>query len=129
MAVVLKRTIPILRMFDVAKAREFYLGFLGFSVDFEHRFHDGAPLFMGISRDGLQIFLSEHHGDGSPATHIRIDVEGIEELHKELVAKKYRYMNPGIQVQEWGREVCVIDASGNRLIFTEPVQRTTEAVE
>jgi hypothetical protein len=29
-------------MFDVAKAREFYIGYLGFNVDFEHRFHDDA---------------------------------------------------------------------------------------
>jgi len=32
------RTIPTLRIFDSAKAREFYVGFLGFKVDFEHRF-------------------------------------------------------------------------------------------
>ena len=30
--------VPILRMFDVEKARAFYLGFLGFTVDVEHRF-------------------------------------------------------------------------------------------
>lgn len=31
-------------MFDIAKTREFYLDYLGFTVDFEHRFHDNAPL-------------------------------------------------------------------------------------
>lgn len=30
--------IPILRIFDEAKAREFYVGFLGFTVDWKHRF-------------------------------------------------------------------------------------------
>ena len=35
---------PILRIFDIAKADEFYLGFLGFSLDWEHRFDDDAPL-------------------------------------------------------------------------------------
>ena len=39
-------TIPILRMCDEAKAREFYLGFLGFAVDWEHRFEPGFPLYM-----------------------------------------------------------------------------------
>jgi catechol 2,3-dioxygenase-like lactoylglutathione lyase family enzyme len=116
----LKRSIPILRMFDVAKAREFYVDYLGFSVDFEHRFHDGAPLFMGISRDGLSLFLSEHHGDGSPGAHIVIEVDGVDALHEELAAKHYRYMNPGIEDKEWGtREVCVVDPSGNQLIFSE----------
>jgi hypothetical protein len=31
-------TIPILRIFSVEKAKEFYCGFLGFTVDWEHRF-------------------------------------------------------------------------------------------
>jgi len=117
-----QRTVPILRIFDVGKAREFYLGYLGFTIDFEHRFHDNAPLFMGISRDGLPLMLSEHHGDGTPGTHVRIDISGVRELHAELAQKKYRYMNPGIQEQEWGlRELRVIDPFGNQLIFSEPI--------
>jgi len=118
--ITLKRTIPILRIFDVSKAREFYLDYLEFSVDFEHRFHDGAPLFMGISRDGLTLFLSEHHGDGTPGVHVIIEMTGVEEFHQRLAAKKYRYMNPGIATQEWAtREVCVVDPFGNQLIFSE----------
>lgn len=35
---------PILRIFDIAKAHEFYIGFLGFEVQWEHRFDDNAPL-------------------------------------------------------------------------------------
>ena len=30
--------IPVLRIFDETKAREFYIDFLGFSLDWEHRF-------------------------------------------------------------------------------------------
>lgn len=120
MTVKFENTVPILRMFDIAKAREFYIGYLEFSVDFEHRFHDAAPLFMGISRDGLRIFLSEHHGDGTPGTHVIVEVSGLEDLHRSLLAKKYRYMNPGIETTQWGtREVGVIDPSGNTLILTE----------
>ncbi len=118
----LKRTIPILRMFDVTKARQFYVEYLGFIVDFEHRFHDNAPLFMGISRDGVPLFLSEHHGDGSPGAHIRIDVDHVDDLCQELKAKNYRYMNPGLQDQEWGqRELTVIDPFGNHLTFSEAI--------
>lgn len=122
MAAELRQTIPVLRMFDVAKAREFYIDYLGFSVDFEHRFNDNAPLFMGISRSGVKLFLSEHHGDGTPGTHIVIDVTGLDDLHGELGAKHYRYMNPGIQTQEWGtRELMVVDPFDNRLYFSERI--------
>jgi uncharacterized glyoxalase superfamily protein PhnB len=117
-----KRTVPIMRILDEAKAREFYLNYLGFSIDFEHRFQENAPLFMGISRDGLTLFLSEHHGDGIPGTHVVADIDGVDELHRELQAKKYKYMNPGIQQQEWGtRELSVYDPFGNRVIFSERV--------
>jgi len=57
------RSIPILRIFDEAKAREFYVDFLGFTVDWEHRFNDDAPLYMQVSRDGCVLHLSEHYGD------------------------------------------------------------------
>jgi catechol 2,3-dioxygenase-like lactoylglutathione lyase family enzyme len=110
-------------MFDVKKAREFYLDYLGFAVDFEQRFHETAPLFMGISRGGLQLFLSEHHGDGSPGIHVVVEVDGVEALHRELATKKYEYMNPGIETREWGtREVCVVDPSGNQVIFSERIE-------
>ena len=108
------------RILDEAKAREFYIDYLGFKIEFEHRFNDNAPLFMGISRGDVYLFLSEHHGDGIPGTYVRIDVQGVEELQAELKQKKYKYMNPGLQDQEWGRrELVVYDAFGNRLIFSE----------
>jgi hypothetical protein len=47
---------------------------------------------------------------------------GVDDLHRELQAKKYRSMNPGIQATEWGtRDLAVIDPVGNRLTFSERV--------
>lgn len=113
---------PILRMFDIAKAREFYLGFLDFRVEFEHRFFDAAPLYMGIARDGCILHLSEHHGDGSPGAAVRINVQNVEVLHRELIAKKYSYARPGLEHTPWQtREVTVTDPFGNRLTFFEAV--------
>jgi len=40
------RAIPIFRIFDIEKAREFYVGFLGFTVDWEARFDETAPVYM-----------------------------------------------------------------------------------
>lgn len=40
------RVVPILRIFDIVKADEFYLGFLGFSVDWDHRFAPDAPFIV-----------------------------------------------------------------------------------
>ena len=61
------RAVPIFRIFSLEKAREFYLDFLGFKVDWEARFEPDAPVYMQVSRNGLVFHLSEHHGDGTPA--------------------------------------------------------------
>jgi hypothetical protein len=51
--------IPILRSFDEAKAKEFYVDFLGFTVDWEHRFEDNTPLYMQLSKDNCVRGLFE----------------------------------------------------------------------
>jgi hypothetical protein len=58
--IVFETAVPIVRIFDVPKAHEFYLGFLGFAVDWEHRYGDNSPLYTQISRSGLRLHLSEH---------------------------------------------------------------------
>ena len=79
---------PILRIFDVAKAHEFYVGFLGFEVQWEHRFGKDAPLYTEVSRDGCVLHLSEHYGDASPGSAVRIRVEDIASLHRELTGQE-----------------------------------------
>lgn len=111
--------IPMLRMFDAEKAEAFYLGFLGFKLDWEHRFSADAPLYRQISRGGLILHLSEHHGDGSPGAVVFAPIEGIEAYHAEISAKGYRFMRPGIETVDWGREMQVWDPSGNRIRFCE----------
>jgi catechol 2,3-dioxygenase-like lactoylglutathione lyase family enzyme len=116
--------IPILRIFDEAKAREFYVGFLGFKVDWEHRFEPGAPIYMRISRDACVFHLSEHHGDGTPGTVVRVAVDQLEAYHQELHGKKYKYYRPGLEDQEWGtREMKVQDGFGNSIIFFRELEK------
>jgi len=112
-------SVPILRIFDVAKAKEFYVDYLGFSWDWEHRFDDNAPLYAQVSRGPLQFHLSEHHGDGSPGAVVQVILTGIEDYHRELAAKAYRYMRPGLSDEFFGRLVQVWDPFGNRIRFIE----------
>jgi hypothetical protein len=95
--VVLEQAVPIIRIFDVEKAGEFYLGFLGFSIDWEHRFGDDFPLYMQVSRSGLKLHLSEHAGDASPGGNMCVYMSGIRDFQKELAAREYRYMKPGVK--------------------------------
>jgi ribosomal-protein-alanine N-acetyltransferase len=115
------RVIPILRIFDVAKAREFYVDYLGCTVDWEHRFDDNAPLYMQVSRAGLVLHLSEHYGDGSPGATVYVEMRGAAELHQELSAKQYRYLRPGLGCEDDGGKCLeLLDPFGNRLRLSEP---------
>ncbi|OWQ45349.1 glyoxalase/bleomycin resistance/extradiol dioxygenase family protein [Roseateles noduli] len=116
------RTTPILRMFDEAKALEFYVQFLGFTVDWEHRFEPGLPLYMQVSRDGCALHLSEHHGDACPGAAMRIETDDIDAFHAELIARRYGNARPGLEETPWGsKDVSVTDPFGNRLTFTNAI--------
>jgi len=109
---------PILRSFDATKAQEFYVDFLGFTIDWQHRFGDNFPLYMQVSRGACILHLSEHHGDCSPGSALRIRVDDVDALRDALQAKDYRYAKPGAEDMPWGtREMGVTDPFGNRLIF------------
>jgi catechol 2,3-dioxygenase-like lactoylglutathione lyase family enzyme len=114
----LSPAIPILRSFSEAKAREFYVGFLGFEVEWEHRFAPDAPLYMELRRGELTLHLSEHHGDGSPGMALLVHVDDLDALQAELNARQYPNMRPGIEERDWGREMTVWDPFGNRIRFT-----------
>ena len=113
------RVTPILRIFDETTAREFYVDFLGFTVDWEHRFEPGLPLYMQVSKHDCIIHLSEHHGDGCPGAAMRIETDELEGFHRELTAKRYKFARPGIHEMPWGTtDMTVTDPFGNRLTFT-----------
>ena len=114
------RTIPVLRIFDVARAKEFYLGFLGFTAGFEHRFAPDLPLFMQVLLGDVVLHLSEHHGDCSPGARVTIETAGLDAYHAELSAKHYGYARPGLVNEPWGDTTMTIaDPFFNRLVFSE----------
>jgi hypothetical protein len=115
-----QKIIPILRIFDVPKAKDFYAGFLGFAVDWEHHFDANAPAYIQVSRAGLTLHLSEHHGDACPGSTVYVWMTGIEEFHREMTGKGYKYLRPGLETTFHDSKcVEVIDPFGNRIRFNE----------
>jgi len=123
----LGKVTPVLRIFDEAKALEFYVEFLGFKVGWRHRFEPDLPLYMEVSRDGCALHLTEHHGDACPGAAIRIESNDVERFHAELAAKSYRYVRPSIEDKPWGsREMSINDPFGNRLTFSTSTPSVTD---
>lgn len=115
-----RAAIPILRIFDQAKAYEFYRDFLGFDVVWEHRFEEHGPLYAEVALGGIRLHLSEHHDDASPGGAVIIEVDDARALQRRLVEAQFGNVRPGLTQEEWGLVVTVTDPFHNRLLFTQP---------
>lgn len=114
------KVIPVLRIFDFAKAKEFYIDWLGFTIDWEHRFGDNFPVYFQVSREHITLHLSEHHGDCCPGAKIFIEYSNLAEYHRFLIDKDYKFNKPGLDQAFWNA-LCmeVVDPFNNKLLFSE----------
>jgi hypothetical protein len=114
---------PILRIFDYQKAVDHYVHWLGFTIDWEHRFEENLPVYMEVSLGDIVLHLSEHSGDGTPGSYVFIDdFKGLEAYHAQLLSKNYKYNRPAIEVpfyDENALSVTVIDPFRNQLMLVE----------
>ena len=111
--------IPILRIFDEAMARGFYLNYLGAAETFSHRFDPKAPLYLRVQLHGADLHLSEHYGDATPGSSIRLRIEDLPRYGAELIKAAYANANPSITEQPWGLDMPISDPFGNRIIFCQ----------
>jgi catechol 2,3-dioxygenase-like lactoylglutathione lyase family enzyme len=114
---------PVLRSFDAARTRAFYLDFLGFELVFEHRFEPGMPLYMGVRSGDCVLHLSEHYGDGAPGASVRIACVDVRAYAATLRASGFDNARAAVpEPTPWGTlEFGVHDPSHNRLTFFTPV--------
>jgi catechol 2,3-dioxygenase-like lactoylglutathione lyase family enzyme len=114
--------IPVLRILDVPKAKEFYVDWLGFNIDWQHRFGDNFPLYMQVSREDITLHLTEHYGDCIPGARIRIRVEDLSRFHQQL--GDYKYYKPGVSKTEWDTlEMPLLDPFGSHLVFVQELKK------
>ena len=121
----IRSSIPVLRMFDEAKAKAFYLDYLGFEVDWECRFTPTAPLYMQIHLGDAIIHLNGHAGEDAPISQVNIPVRGLENYCQYLIAKGADYPKPEVvdpRYQGRNTDMNIDDPFGNELVFCS--QRT-----
>lgn len=125
---------PIFRIFDVPKADAFYIDYLGFQHDWDHRFTlddkgTQGPLYRQVSCGGFVLHLSEHHGDGSPGANVRVRMQAgsssLAAYHAELSGKEYAFLRPAVEDGHapGTKELQVTDPFGNRITFVEEVRK------
>jgi len=112
--------VPVLRVMSVETALPFYVDYLGFHLDWEHRFEPGLPLYVQVSRSKGVLHLSEHHGDGSPNGVVWFPVADVVGLHRELLDRPNAPVRPGLDADApGGPTFAVIDPYGNVLRFAQ----------
>lgn len=113
--------VPVLRSFDESATRAFYVDYLGYDVEWEHRFEPGIPLYMRLRRSGSVLDLSEHHGDGTPGSVVWIPVRDARVFQRELKNTGHHTARPGVDRDApGGPTVTVIDPASNILRFCQP---------
>ena len=112
--------VPILRIFDDAEARAFYVDYLGFGVEWEHRFEPDLPLYVRISRGKCVLDLSQHYGDGTPGTSVWIPIVDVTSFNAELLQKNNPRSRPGIDHDApGGPTMTITDPFSNNLRFCQ----------
>ena len=89
------------------------------TIDWQHRFEPGLPLYLQVSRGDLVLHLSEHHGDGTPGSVVYVETADVAALHAELAGKEYPNLNPELVNDEIGTHVWLVDPFGNTLRFNQ----------
>ena len=115
-----RQLVPVVRVFDFPRAKQLYLDFLGSTIDGEEQADPGGPRCMEISRGGMVLHLSSHHGDRTPGAKLYIEMAGLKQFHRQVISKGYRFWRPGIKKTAWGTTTMEVgDPFGNRLLFSE----------
>jgi catechol 2,3-dioxygenase-like lactoylglutathione lyase family enzyme len=107
---------PVFFVKDTPGALAFYLGKLGFSLDWQHD-EDGRAFVGQVKRAGLELILAQ---DADKAGHgrvfISIDAEQTTALKADLEKRKLP-----LRETNWGMPVIeILDEDGNELFFSPP---------
>jgi hypothetical protein len=112
--------VPTFRILDYEKAMNFYIDYLGFEIDFEHRFGPTEPVYMQISKNGLVIHLTENKRFQTN-TIVFVETKGIGDFHRELCERNPTKKIPDISRTNWETlQMEIQDPFGNLLRFNEP---------
>jgi hypothetical protein len=84
-------SIPVIRMLEEAGTRAFYVDYLGFFIDWEHRFRPepaDSPLCIQVSIGAAKLHLDGHADESKPTSEVRIPVKDLGGLAQHLRTRR-----------------------------------------
>ena len=118
-------SIPVLRMLNEAAAKAFYLDFLGYVINWEHRFRDDpkSPLYLQVNLGESVLHLNGHAEADAPTSEVRIPVVGVQAFCQWLGTRTPDGQEPPevVDPRYEGKptDLNLADPSGNTLTFWE----------
>lgn len=116
----IRSAVPVLHVTDSRRSADFYARLLGFTLE------DNAPVgpdpcYLVLTRDGVELHLSSHAGDGVVGGVAYLRVSDVDALHAEFLGRGVP-IHVGPVDQTWGlREMYVRDPDGNSVRFGSPI--------
>jgi len=119
------KVIPVLRVFDYAKAIEFYIDWLGFKIDWEERPDDG-PFQVRISLNEIILHLIEYRDAGSHGAWVIIsEFKNMVPYRKIISMKNSPFKRPDLRKvphEPNAISMTVADPFFNRIEFRETMR-------
>ncbi|MBF9141628.1 glyoxalase superfamily protein [Hymenobacter properus] len=111
---------PVFSISDYAKAIEFYIGWLGFRIDWEEM-RNKQPVYVQVSRGEVILHLNALPDDVPPGAKARAEMQGLLAFHRQLLNKN-QATRLSLEPAYWNNRVLemeVVDPFGNRIVFCE----------
>jgi catechol 2,3-dioxygenase-like lactoylglutathione lyase family enzyme len=113
---------PILGTRDVAKAVQFYVERLGFTLAFGTPTNEGN--YVGLRRDKVELHMQFQHDYEMSTTRLRFVVDDPDALFAEYQDNDLLPEGARVEDKPWGtREFALYDLDRNALTFYRPVSK------
>lgn len=120
------KAIPVFRVFDYDKAVAFYIAWLGFKIEWEHKPEEGR-FCIQASLGELVIQLLEHPDQGGTGTWVILsDFKNLVAYRKLILLKGSSFVKP--ELRQVPREpntlsMTMVDPFYNRIEFRETMRK------
>jgi catechol 2,3-dioxygenase-like lactoylglutathione lyase family enzyme len=113
---------PILGTRDVARAVDFYVGKLGFTLAFGVPTNEGN--YVGLRRDRVEVHMQFQYEYEMGTTRLRIVVDDPDALYEEYTDKGVLDEETRLRDTPWGtREFALYDPDRNSLTFYRDLKK------
>jgi len=125
------RIVPVIKSRDLQRSLHFYTEVLDFQLKWPgHKEHSLANGVIDLVRDGAELQLSRHAGDGVFGSLTRVFVGDVDERYEtfrkrglDTTQRPESPIHTAPVDQTWGlREFAVTDPDGNGLCFCTPTR-------